>query len=407
MAYDSDGNSKYFFRKNTCLPEDYGDFNFANQGTIAVVNLFKYKKNDRINSEDFLNNAEESLIDNISEGDMIQELNVTHNFTVLGLRLLYTLRIEYLLYNRFFKIFDLEEYKKSNQLNGIAMYTNNTSMSDYDPFAYNKNYKKLKKAQTKENNKLSETFLKEMENNVDGGRQFNIEDHPNVRKEIFMVLDVRTPQFNFQNETSNSQLLLVGKNKMGVSLYNYLYRDPKNPRKKHSIKKQIMCKFGDMRAYVAPTNIDILNPTFWMKETDPIEQKDIITDNGDSNNEKNFLEMENLLWKVMKIEECKFNFDIYNKDFSIPMKPLLNIEIMIDRANAWYDPQTWWHLVFVLQNILFATGEESVEKIDQEKIREMELKEYKNNLGEMIQNCLQNAINRSSIPNRPKIDKQI
>lgn len=240
MIYDSDGNSKYFFRKNTSLPEDYGDFNFANQGTIAVVNLFKYKKNDRINSEDFLNNTEESMIDNISEGDIIQELNVAHNITVLGLRLLYTLRIEYLLYNRFFKIFDIEEYKKSNQLNGIAMYSNNTSMSEYDPFAYNKNYKKLKKAQDKENNKLSETFLEEMENSTDAGRQFNIEDHPNVKKEIYMVLDVRNPQFNFQNETSNSQLLLIGKHKMGVSLYEYLYRDPKNPRKKHKIKKQIM-----------------------------------------------------------------------------------------------------------------------------------------------------------------------
>lgn len=89
------------------------------------------------------------------------------------------------------------------------------------------------------------------------------------------------------------------------------------------------------------------------------------------------------------------------------MKPLLNIEIMIDRANAWYNPQTWWHLVFVLQNILFATGEESVEKIDQEKVREMELKEYKNNLKDTIQASLQNAINRSCTPNRPKIDKQI
>lgn len=58
-----------------------------------------------------------------------------------------------------------------------------------------------------------------------------------------------------------------------------------------------------MRAYVAPTNIDILNPTFWINETDAIEHKDIITDNGDSNNERNYPEMENLLYKIMKIEE--------------------------------------------------------------------------------------------------------
>jgi hypothetical protein len=47
----------------------------------------------------------------------------------------------------------------------------------------------------------------------------NQQVHPHYReknyqilnKELFMVLDIENPQFNFQNEASNSQLLIVGK----------------------------------------------------------------------------------------------------------------------------------------------------------------------------------------------------
>jgi hypothetical protein len=99
--------------------------------------------------------------------------------------------------------------------------------------------------------------------------------------------------------------LIVGTGMMKVHLYNYLFIDPKNPRKKHSIKKQIKYTLSEMAAYVAPTNIDIVSPTFWLNTMDhEIEP-----------GETDQFGMESLLRKIMKLERFTLNFDYYNKDF--------------------------------------------------------------------------------------------
>ena len=131
--YDSEFDSSYKFKtKNYLDQEDFEDFIFSNKDTIGVVKLFKYKKNDEIRIFDMINISDE--ISNINEASMFdsyKDVKVTHNFNVLGLRMLYTLNIEYLFYHHFFANFNLEEYKKSD-------YLNINSSSSYDPFL---NYK--------------------------------------------------------------------------------------------------------------------------------------------------------------------------------------------------------------------------------------------------------------------------
>ncbi|CAI2377772.1 unnamed protein product [Moneuplotes crassus] len=95
---------------------DYEDFVFSNKDTIAVVLLAKYKKNDEIEMQDFLDlsgNISDIGKSSNSEFDTSENVKVTHNITVIGLRLLYTLNIEYLFYHHFFETFNLEELKKS------------------------------------------------------------------------------------------------------------------------------------------------------------------------------------------------------------------------------------------------------------------------------------------------------
>ena len=131
--YDSEFDSSYKFKtKNYLDQEDFEDFIFSNKDTIGVVKLFKYKKNDEIRIFDMINISDE--ISNINEASMFdsyKDVKVTHNFNVIGLRMLYTLNIEYLFYHHFFANFNLEEYKKSD-------YLNINSSSSYDPFL---NYK--------------------------------------------------------------------------------------------------------------------------------------------------------------------------------------------------------------------------------------------------------------------------
>ena len=217
-----------------------------------------------------------------------------------------------------------------------------------------------------------------------------------TKKELFMLLDVEGPQLNFQNELSNSQLLLVGKGTMRVSLYNYIFRDPKNPRKKYSVKKQIKFFLSQMDAYVAPTIINIVSPTFWLYEH---ETKD---------NSEEIPEMENLLRKIMETEKAGFNFDINNKDFCNHTKPLLSIEIKISNTKATFTPQNWWHFIFVIQSMLFASGDKSTEKIFLDKLRSEELQTYKiDTLNNLIQKKLQSMINQQEIANKPMIDKKV
>jgi len=315
--YETGYVSKYNFKKMNKSSEDNNDFVFSNKDTIAVVLLFKYKKNDEIRFSEFLNQSMDlSDIGNVSNNDNDNHMSMSHKinlegsdnskntgrtsknnevvplvhlFTVSGLRMLYTLNIEYLFYHRFFEIFNIEEYKKLNQLNAITS-CGDMDNSDYDPFSkYKKKHKKEKK---REKNSLLEELIDEMEKNCINDKHYSFEDMPNVKRELFMVLNVERPQFNFQNEESNSQLLLVGKGTMNVSLYNFIIKDPKNLRKKYSLKKQIMCTFSEMCAYVAPTNIDIVNPTFWLSSyaDENVEEEDIP-------------QMENLLYKFMETDQ--------------------------------------------------------------------------------------------------------
>ena len=127
--YETSFNTNYKFKSQNYLPhEDFEDFIFSNKDTIAVVKLFKYKKNDEIRIFDMIDISDEiSHVNEASMFDSNKEIKVTHNFTVLGLRMLYTLNIEYLFYHHFFENFNLEEYKKSD-------YININSTASYDPF---------------------------------------------------------------------------------------------------------------------------------------------------------------------------------------------------------------------------------------------------------------------------------
>ena len=360
--YETSFTANYKFKSQNYLPhEDFEDFIFSNKDTIAVVKLFKYKKNDEIRVFDMIDISDEiSHANETSMFDHDKEVKVTHSFNVLGLRMLYTLNIEYLFYHHFFENFNLEEYKKSD-------YLNINSNSNYDPFLGYKNNKKSKKSKKAAKNANVLDELEQELNNPEKKNETWFDDRlTNTKKELFMVLDVDGPQLNFQNELSNSQLLLVGKGTMRVSLFNYVYRDPKNPRKKYSVKKQIKFFLSQMDAYVAPTIINIVSPTFWLNANDEFHD-----------NSEEIPEMENLLRKIMETEKAGFNFDINNKDFWNHTKPLLSIEIKIHNTKATFTPQNWWHFIFVIQSILFASGEKSTEKIFLDKLRTEELETYK------------------------------
>lgn len=142
-----------------------------------------------------------------------------------------------------------------------------------------------------------------------------------------------------------------------------------------------------------------MSPTFWLNTYD---------NDGNMQNSVDESEMENLLRKIMETGKCSFNFDIFNEEFSNFTKPHINIDIKIQDTKAQFSPENWWHLIFVLQSILFATGEKSAEKLLIDRLREEELKEFKvEHLSELIQSKLQSMVTYFDVKNRPMIDKKI
>ena len=122
---------------------NYDDFIFLNKDTFAVVLLLVYKKNDGIQIFDSYDVAQELFqVDEVSAFDDRSDVKVTHKISVSGLRMLYTLSIEYLFYHHFFEKFNLEEYKKAD-------YSNLNTSTNYDPFATYKKYDKFKANNTK------------------------------------------------------------------------------------------------------------------------------------------------------------------------------------------------------------------------------------------------------------------
>lgn len=251
-------SEKYFRMNEHYMRTQYdgNDFIFSDKDTFVVLLMLKYKKNDALHSFDDYETSKDTIRfeeeSNLFENN---DVKVTHNISVIGLRMFYTLNIEYLFYHHFFENFNLEEYKKSDYMNL------NTSTS-YDPFSKYKNFSKLK--QKKANSKTLDDLLScNGESKYLLNKNGNLEDIPGIKKELFMVLDIHHPQFNFQDEISNSQVLVAGKGIMRVSLYNFLLKDPINPRKKHSIKKQVMCRFEQINVFVPTTPIGTAASAIW------------------------------------------------------------------------------------------------------------------------------------------------
>ena len=118
--------------------------------------------------------------------------------------------------------------------------------------------------------------------------------------------------------------------------------------------------------------------------------------------------MENLLRQIMITKEVHFDFDIFHKEFCDHTKPLLNIAIKIYDTKAWFTPQNWWHLVFVIQTILLSTGDKSAESLLIEKYRSEALEKTKvEMMRTLIHRQLKKMVSQFDISNRPMIDKKI
>lgn len=101
-----------------------------------------------------------------------------------------------------------------------------------------------------------------------------------------------------------------------------------------------------MDAFVAPTVIDIINPTFWL---------------SDSKDQTDSFYSENLLKKIFETNSFKMEFEITFKEFLTINVPKIGIYLHLGNVSGSFSPKTFKYFISVLQGILFDTGEKTSE----------------------------------------------
>jgi hypothetical protein len=102
-----------------------------------------------------------------------------------------------------------------------------------------------------------------------------------------------------------------------------------------------------MDIYVAPTVINLENPTFWITAAQPVDTY--------------FSQSDNLLRKIIQVSNVSFTFDFFFAQFVDVLNPVMSIDILVEKLESDMSGPNMWHFVYVLKSILFDRGEKAEE----------------------------------------------
>jgi hypothetical protein len=102
-----------------------------------------------------------------------------------------------------------------------------------------------------------------------------------------------------------------------------------------------------MDIYVAPTVINLENPTFWITAAQPVDTY--------------FSQSDNLLRKIIQVSNVSFTFDFFFAQFVDVLNPVMSIDILVEKLESDMSGPNMWHSVYVLKSILFDRGEKAEE----------------------------------------------
>lgn len=155
----------------------------------------------------------------------------------------------------------------------------------------------------------------------------------------------------------------------------FLYRKPPilNQQVGDIVKHQVILDVKEIDVYVAPTVINLVNPTFWIQGSFPdrilrrpsestIEDLHMKKDNTFSAGVGDPIKWgENLLRKIVTVNDIRFIFEFLNENYVDYLNPKIYIDILIEKLNGEMNGANMWHFIYVLKAILFDRGEKAIE----------------------------------------------
>lgn len=138
------------------------------------------------------------------------------------------------------------------------------------------------------------------------------------------------------------------------------------------IKFEMEIGIRDVDCYVAPTFINLENPTFWTNQSNFASTKNNIFAEPQL-----YSDSENLLRKIIFVNNMSFKFDFLNEDFVDNLNPKLTFDVDIERMEGSFNGSEWWRFYEVIEQIVLSRGEKAAEVILIENRRSKEMKRMK------------------------------
>jgi hypothetical protein len=425
------------------------DFIFSETETIGTVIHTEYRQDQKIRYKSMREDSKQ-------DGDMIL---AKHLVDIKGVRFLYTKKIHELIQHHFVKGFDFSKFRRTDYADS------------------------LKKSQ--KHGLRDKRILESYDGSNRTGRKFDAEtiNYERLLKECLICGKLEQAQVNFQNGRTESQMLIASPTPVICALFTYQKKPAPSPEQKHDdalgfkedplardqfslaantaaftgyrfsadrevIKYETFLDVRQMDCYVAPTFINLENPTFWMNHDDsgvafqPTSQAKreekkkehvpAFSDFNDSFGERKKAPVdkntgdywdychnsspayddcdsppevtgENLLRKIILFYDISFSFEFLSLELVDHQLPRLKLDILIERLEGQLNSTEWWHFCQIINAILLNRGEKAAEVTLIEKWRASELKRLnQENIRDIIFAKLKNQYKEQQ--NLPKPD---
>ena len=119
------------------------------------------------------------------------------------------------------------------------------------------------------------------------------------------------------------------------------------------VKCEMEVGVRDVDVYVAPTFINLENPTFWMNQgelSQESQNQDKMFDGGFKGKFSNVVnDGENLLRKIIFANNMSINLEFLNAELVDHLNPRLTMDVNIERLEGSMNGSEWWRFYHVIE----------------------------------------------------------
>ncbi|CDW78547.1 UNKNOWN [Stylonychia lemnae] len=401
------------------------DFVFSIKDTIGTLIQISYQQDKDISFDHNQSQKLEELKRQSSDSNPLlmgyqnekqneEKFTVKHMFDIKGIKFLYTQQIIELLTHHLVRGFD---YKKLRKTDFINIENQKLSGNDRDfKFKFKAKNSNCDQSGAQGSNKKQQSI-----------------NFSKLNRVALVGLRLEDPQINFQNELTKSQMLMTTARPTTAVIFGFqknntqngqmpVYINPNEVNNGYSIKfheevvrYDLQIQVVEMDILVAPTVINLENPTFWLSNLGNIQlslnnsenqraDRDLFSNKGLPLSDREQYKSENLLRKIITVKNIQFTFNFLEEEYADHLNPSMLIDMLVEKIDSEMNGPEMWHFVYVLKSILFDRGFKTEELKMSEILRIEEMNTLKI---DFIKRMIDQILKRGQAEQHSNINKKI